>query len=136
MADEPKNNRKPPPEESRWKKGQSGNPKGRQANPITKALRNLTVKEYQEVINLALKGNLRDLQALINDPNTSCMQVGVATALAKAIKAGDVDIIDRLASRIIGKIPDKFEFTGEDGGPIEIADHKYVVILPPKKDQK
>jgi hypothetical protein len=91
---------------AQFKKGQSGNPKGFKQNPPIRALKNFTIDTYREVIELVLKGNLRELKAMIEDPTTSAIQVGVATAFMVAIKKGDHVVMERIAERIVGKIPD------------------------------
>lgn len=90
-----------------WKKGQTGNPNGRPPiSPAQRALKNLTVETYREVIELVLTGNVADLKAMAENPNTPAIQVGVAVSFMKAIKSGDYAIIERIAERIVGKIPD------------------------------
>lgn len=90
-----------------FQKGTSGNPEGARAhNPALKALKNLTLETYREVIQLVLEGNLKQLKAMIEDPETPAIQVGVATSFMKAIKNGDYNVIEQIASRIVGKIPD------------------------------
>lgn len=102
--------RKLPPEHSRFKKGQVGNPRGAGAhNPALKALKHLTIVEYREVIELALTSNLGALKAIADSQTASAVQVGVARALHKALKAGDFVIVEALAQRLVGKIPDKLE---------------------------
>lgn len=97
-----------PPKHTQFKKGQSGNPEGgRLHNPITKALKNLTVESYREVIEKVCTGNIAELQRMIEDPSTSALQVGVARAFVKAMQAGDYQTIERIAERIVGKIPDE-----------------------------
>lgn len=91
-----------------FKPGESGNPEGaRRHNPIQKALKNLTVTTYREVIEAVLTGNVDNLRVMIQDPKTSALQVGVARAFVKAIEAGDYGVIERIAERIVGKIPDE-----------------------------
>lgn len=91
-----------------FKPGQSGNPAGGQKhNPIAKALKNLTVESYRDIIKAACTGNVDYLRAMVKNPKMSALQVGVANALAKAIERGDVEVIERLVSRIVGKIPDE-----------------------------
>ena len=91
----------------KFKPGVSGNPNGRP--PLTKeqkALRSLTLQSYREVIEMALTGNLEELKEFAQDPDTPVIQVGVATAILKAIKNGDASVLEQFAARIIGKIPD------------------------------
>lgn len=96
----------------KFKKGQSGNPNGGRAHsPAIRALKNLTVDTYREVIELVLTGNLAALKAMVEHPDTPAVQVGVATAFMKAIKNGDYGVIERIAERIVGKIPDVVQVT-------------------------
>lgn len=97
------------------KKGQVLNPNGaRTHNPIKKALMKLTVETYREVIELVLTGNLAALEEVIKNPNTPAIQVGVATAFVKALKAGDYGTIERIAERIVGKIPEVINLTSNN----------------------
>lgn len=91
----------------RFKKGQSGNPEGgRIHNPVTRALRNLTIESYREIIELVLTSNVTAIKAIAEDPDAPGVKVGVAVAFLKAIKNGDYTIIERIAERIVGKIPE------------------------------
>lgn len=90
-----------------WKSGESGNPNGRPV--LTKeqrAFRALTIESYREVIEMVLSGNLDELKAFAEDKTTPVLQVGVATAILKAIRNGDASVLEMFAARIIGKIPD------------------------------
>jgi hypothetical protein len=99
--------RKPPPKHSQFKKGQSGNQAGARAhNPAIKALQKLTVESYREIIELILSNNVAAVKTIAEDPNTTALQVGIAVAFLKAIKNGDYTVIERIAERIVGKIPD------------------------------
>lgn len=100
------------------KKGEIRNPKGVHSHgPITQMLANLkkfTLDEYRVVIEQTLMGNLASLEKIVKeskaeDSPTSALQVGVATSILKAISRGDHTVFEALASRIIGKIPDKLE---------------------------
>lgn len=95
-----------------FKKGQSGNPRGRPIlSPEQKALRELTLETYREVIRTALTGNIQALKDLAENPDTPAIQVGVATAIMRAIKDGDPSVLERFAARIVGKIPDDIRIT-------------------------
>lgn len=98
-----------------FRPGVSGNPKGRP--PISKEqreLRKLTIERYREIINIALTGNLEELKAYIQDADTPAIQVGVATALLKGIKNGDVTVLEHFAARLVGKIPDTINITSSN----------------------
>lgn len=91
-----------------FKKGApSANPKGRiPLTPVERELRKLSLKTHREVIEMALTGTVADLRAMAEDPTTPAIQVGIATAIMRAIKDGDPSVLERFAARIIGKIPD------------------------------
>lgn len=105
----------PKAEPYKFKPGQSGNPKGRPPlSPIQRALKNLTIESYREVIEAVCTGNIDNLKAMVEDPKTSALQVGVARAFMKAIQAGDYTVIERIAERIVGKIPDELKVTSQN----------------------
>lgn len=92
-----------------FKPGVSGNPNGRPLNPIPRALKELTVETYRKVIEAVCAGNLDNLREMVKDPTISALQVGVAAAFIKALEAGDYATIERIAERIVGKIPDELK---------------------------
>lgn len=94
-------------EKTQFKKGVSGNPEGaRRHNPERRALKSLTLEVYGKLIRTALEGTVVDLQAIIKDPNSSVIEIGVATSLANAMKKGDHTVFETFAARIVGKIPE------------------------------
>jgi len=97
----------------RFVKGQSGNPAGYKPPPALTALRKITIDTYREVIEITLTGTVKDLERLSEDPNASAIQVGIAVSFLKAIKAGDWTIIEKIAERIVGKIPDQLSVTAK-----------------------
>jgi hypothetical protein len=101
-------NPKPPPLHSRFKKGEIRNPEGARAHkkPFDLKLRKLTIDTYREIIELVLSGDRTELVARANNPKTPALEAGIITSVLKAIKNGDYSVIERIAERIIGKIPD------------------------------
>lgn len=73
---------------------------------VAKEMRKFTNKYLIEVIELAVMGNITGLQAILTNPNSPAIQVGIARSLFKAISDGDWDTLEKIISRIIGKIPD------------------------------
>lgn len=99
-----------PPKHSQFKKGKSGNPEGaRKHNPALKALKKITIESYREIIELVLTSDVRAIKAIAEDPKSTGLQVGIAVAFMKAIKNGDYTVIERIAERIVGKIPDEIK---------------------------
>lgn len=95
--------------EYQFKVGNNANPIGSNAhNPALKALRRLTVEAYAEVVEAVLGGNLGELKRMAkDDPDSPALQVGIARAFLKAINTGDYTVIERIAERIVGKIPEQ-----------------------------
>lgn len=116
-------------DKTKFKKGHSGNPKGRPPlNPIQKALKNLTIDTYREVIELVLTGNVQALKDMVENPNTPAIQVGVATSFMKAIKSGDYAIIERIAERIVGKIPDVVNINSQSTSKVITIDKEVLKL--------
>jgi len=97
----------PKMKEMQFKKGETGNPNGRP--PISKelrAVREITLDAYREVIDRILTGTVEELKEFAKDPTTPVLQVGVASAILHAIRKGDAAVIEQFAARLVGKIPD------------------------------
>lgn len=116
--------KKPLPKEAepyKFKKGQSGNPHGRVPNPAMRALKKLTIDSYREAIELVMQGNLVELQRIVKDPNSTALQVGIARAFYNAIQKGDYAIIERIAERIVGKIPDEINIKSDNNNKTAVT---------------
>ncbi len=102
-----------------FKKGQSGNPSGRPVNPLRKALRKFTIKEYRKAIELAVQGDVEKLERIATARSgVSVLRVGVARSLLKAIRKGDWSTFEAIAARIVGKIPDHLILEGDPEKPV------------------
>jgi hypothetical protein len=100
---------------TQFKKGKSGNPQGGKLHdPAKRILRTLTIETYREVIELVLTNNVQAIKEMVADPNVSALQVGIATAFLKAIANGDYTVIERIAERIVGKIPDELHVKSDN----------------------
>lgn len=92
-----------------FKPGNNANPNGRPPlDPAQKALRKLTLPKYRAVVEVVTGGSIPELKALA-EQTEDALTAGIARAFFKAIQKGDYDIIERIAARIIGKIPDVVE---------------------------
>jgi hypothetical protein len=91
-----------------FKPGQSGNPSGRpKMDPKARVLKELTLQSYQKCIEAVCTGNIAALAAMADDPEVSALQAGIASSLARAIREGDYETVEKITQRIIGKIPDE-----------------------------
>jgi hypothetical protein len=86
----------------RFRKGQSGNPGGRPRNPISDAARRLASQRFKEDKEKRTWAEI--------------MVLGVAKQAAK----GNVQAFAVLADRIEGKVTNKTELSGPQGGAIQI----------------
>lgn len=103
-----------PPEEYRFKPGQSGNSKGRPLNPIKNALRKLTVQQYRRIIKSCVKGNLDELKRVIKNPLSSALEVGIAACYVKAVETGDYSTIEKMLERVVGKVPEEINVNSKN----------------------
>lgn len=107
-----------PPVEYRFKPGQSGNPKGKPKGAmsvaIPKVLKQVTLKIYEELIELVVSGNVKALRKMEKDPEVSVLQVAIARSFRRALLAGDWDTIERILQRLVGKIPDELNINSKN----------------------
>ena len=108
----PKGNPHPGPGR-RWKKGESGNVKGQPVLPEEyKVLRRMTKAELADVGNEILKGGIEQINVLLKDKKTPVLKLMVATIAAKIIKQGDMHAFDILMNRLVGKVKDEMQISG------------------------
>lgn len=105
------------------KPGQVLNPIGGRAHsPEKKALKKLTTEHLKEVADIILEGNLEKLKALVTDPNTSVLKVWIAKAAATAIQKGDINTLETILNRSIGKVKEKVDLSS-DGFKVIIEEY-------------
>lgn len=91
-----------------FKPGQSGNPSGfPKMDPRSRVIKELTLAAYRNCVDLVCTGNIAALEAMKNDATIPAIQMAVAAALATAMRTGDYDTIEKIVSRVIGKIPEE-----------------------------
>ncbi len=87
---------------ARWKKGQSGNPKGSEAYP----------KLFAPILRKLL------LEKVPDDPKRRSYAELVCTSLMKQALEGNIYALRELFERIDGKIPQPQEISGQGGVPL------------------
>jgi hypothetical protein len=110
-----------------FKKGISGNPLGGKLhNPEIKKVKALTEAELIEVATFILKSTVGDIKKKIKDPSTSMLQGMVLGLGLKAMTKGDASSFNALMDRLLGKVKENVNFSGNINGT-----SKVVITLPP-----
>lgn len=102
-------------------KGKSGNPKGKP--PLTedeRILKKLTKAQVIELTSLILGGNRKALLEINEEKNqnVSVFQAMLARVAIKIMATGDMDALDKLLNRLIGKVKEEVEVSGEGLRPV------------------
>lgn len=117
-----------------FQKGKSGNPSGRtQQSPELHRIKQLTASELAELANYIIKGDYETIRNLGKDPNATVLQRMVVAVATKIIMKGDMQALDTLLNRLIGKVKEHVEVTGKDGGPqviVSIPSNGREVVKP------
>lgn len=97
------------------KPGEVRNPEGgRTHNPAIKALKKITIETFREVIEMVLTEDLKALKKVAEDEKTTALQVGIIMAFKKAVDSGDWETIEKIVSRIVGKIPEELNVNSKN----------------------
>lgn len=114
-----------PPVHTRFKKGVSGNPTGsKPQSQIATAIKRLTAAEVAEIGTIIVSKNIPKLREILRDAKTnpnskhSILKVWIAQVAFKGLTKGDPHALDVLLNRLIGKVKDQIELTGQNGGPV------------------
>jgi hypothetical protein len=104
-----------------WKKGQSGNPKGKpKRDPDVIAATKLTRENVERAISKYLKCSYEDLKKLIAEKKGQNVELIIARIIEKAISSADYQGMNFLLDRLIGKVKDKVEVTKHEPVIIEM----------------
>ena len=96
-----------------FKKGQSGNPKGRPKDPPDlKEAKQLCKKSLTKTLNKYLFKTKSELLVDAKNPETTMLEHVVIKVLVLAEKHGDHKRLDWLIERIIGKVKEELEVSG------------------------
>lgn len=108
-------------EKTKWKKGVSPNPKGRPKCPVSKkAMRGLTQRELEKIGRRILQGNLQDIAILRDKERRGAIPLVDAMILAivgRIIGKGDAKAFNNLLDRLVGKVQQDINVTGDVAAP-------------------
>jgi single-stranded DNA-specific DHH superfamily exonuclease len=89
-----------------WQPGQSGNPGGKPKLPAElRAIASLTNQEINKYVAKYARMTKDQIDAATLNPNTSVVELAIASIFMNAIRHGDANRLSFLLDRAIGKVP-------------------------------
>lgn len=96
------------------KKGEIRNPNGRPPTPdYLKAANKITKLKFQEILHKYCNHSLEELKLVYTRKTTTALDLVVIKILIEAIRRGDEKRLGFLLDRIIGKVKEEVEVTGD-----------------------
>lgn len=98
--------------EPRWKKGESGNPKGRPKKPVLQMkVAGYKLAEINDTIQAMCSMTIEQLREIWENPNATLLERTIASSLRKGIEKGNLDSLETLMNRVYGKPNEKLDIT-------------------------
>lgn len=85
---------------------------------VVRSVKQLTEKQVIECASLLLSNNINKLDLIRRDRHSSALQVWIAEVAKKGIKHGDMQSLDALLTRVIGKPKQTIQLQGDPEAPI------------------
>ena len=122
--------------EPRWKKGESGNPKGRPKKPVLQMkVAGYKLAEINDTIQAMCSMTLDQLREVWENPDTTLLERTIAAALRKSIEKGNLDSLETLMNRVYGKPNEKLDITSA-GDKLEQNKIQVEIITTKKENEK
>jgi len=102
------------PNQTSWKKGQSGNPHGSKpkVSNAAMAIRFASKEHIHELYWKLLNANKIEVQEILANPTISVIEACILTAIIKDMEIGETKTIERMMDRVIGKPVNNIEHSG------------------------
>lgn len=105
-----------PNEETKFKKGESGNPNGRPRKYVSLLKESgYKLSEINDTIQAMMAMDLDELRAVWDNPQATILEKTIANAMRKSLEKGSLYSLETLLTRVYGKPMEsmKNETTGE-----------------------
>lgn len=118
-----------PPDKFKWKKGQSGNPSGKQKLPADlRSVAMITSEELKRLISKHFRFKIPELHKIVEDPESPAINVVLASTILEAAKKGDVQRAEYLFMRLVGRVTEKVEVQYPEPVVIERPNGEQMVL--------
>lgn len=102
-----------PNEETQFKKGQSGNPKGRPRKYVSLLKDNgYKLSEINDTIQAMMSMELEELKEVWENPQATILEKTIANAMKKSLDKGSLYSLETLLSRVYGSPKQMTELSG------------------------
>jgi len=86
-----------------WKKGQSGNPKGKDRKYVTLLKeQGYRLGEINDTIQVMMSMTIQELKGVYDHPDATILEKTIANAMNKSLKNGSLYSMDTLLTRVYG----------------------------------
>lgn len=94
------------------------------------AFKRMSAEELAQVCELILHANRGELEAVLQDPNTSMLKVNLISAILADTQKGLTYTLDKLLERTVGKPKERIELSGDPDNPMALQAVQVVISLP------
>lgn len=114
-----------PPRGRPFVKGQVTNPLGAGAhNQDLKALRRLTHDEIALLGTLVVNGNVKELERIKNDPESSALKIWFMAVVMKSIQKGDMQALNGFLDRVVGRVSNEVKVVSHNTTNLSVVDQQ------------
>lgn len=111
-----------PNKEAQFKKGHSGNLKGRPRKYICELReQGYKVSEVNDAIQVLMSMTLEELKEVYTNPKATVLEKTIAGAIRKSIEKGSLYSIETLLTRCFGKPKEQLDLSASGGFKIEVT---------------
>jgi hypothetical protein len=115
-----------------WKKGQSGNPKGKDRKYVTLLKdQGYRLGEINDTIQVMMSMTIQELKGVYDHPDATILEKTIANAMNKSLKNGSLYSMDTLLTRVYGKPRETIDTNNQTElkGKIEVVISKSEIPL-------